>query len=182
MTAPAALRVRDAAEGDVDHVSRIEVLAFGDPWSRSAFTSLFGHAHVVFLVAEACSQAPHGDGRGARGEIAGYTVAWFSGEEAEIANIAVAPTLRARGIGARLLDAALAEVTRRGAASVYLEVRESNAAARRLYASRGFVEIGRRRNYYRRPLEDALVMRRDRVLPDDSRVGLVGGLRSDSVG
>jgi ribosomal-protein-alanine N-acetyltransferase len=51
------------------------------------------------------------------------------------------------------------EGRRRGALNMYLEVRESNDAARRLYASRGFLEIGRRRGYYRRPAEDAIVLR-----------------------
>jgi ribosomal-protein-alanine N-acetyltransferase len=59
-----------------------------------------------------------------------------------------------------LLDAALADARSRGAAVVYLEVRDSNAAARALYLSRGFSEVGRRRSYYRRPVEDAVVMRR----------------------
>jgi ribosomal-protein-alanine N-acetyltransferase len=87
-------------------------------------------------------------------------VAWFAADEGEIANLAVREPTRRRGIGAALLDAALAEGTRRGAANMYLEVRESNEAARRLYASRGFEEIGRRRRYYRHPVEDAIVLRR----------------------
>jgi len=67
--------------------------------------------------------------------------------------------MRRQGIGASLLDAALAEGRRRGAQNMYLEVRESNSAARRLYASRGFEELGRRRGYYKRPVEDAIVLR-----------------------
>jgi len=59
-----------------------------------------------------------------------------------------------------LIDAAIAEAESRGAESMFLEVRESNRAARALYASRGFEEISRRRGYYRTPVEDALVLRR----------------------
>ena len=92
--------------------------------------------------------------------IAGYVVAWFAADEGEIANLAVREPTRRRGIGAALLDAALVEAGRRGAVNMYLEVRESNEAARALYASRGFEEVGRRRGYYHRPVEDAVVLRR----------------------
>jgi [ribosomal protein S18]-alanine N-acetyltransferase len=160
---PTALYLRPATEHDIADVHRIETISFSDPWTRSSFASLLGHQHVMFLVADAATAPPISDGAGARGEVAGYVVAWVAADEAEIANIAVAPTLRGQGIGARLLDATLVEVALRGASTVYLEVRESNAAARSLYASRGFVEVGRRRNYYRHPQEDALVLRRDRV-------------------
>jgi ribosomal-protein-alanine acetyltransferase len=92
--------------------------------------------------------------------VVGYAVAWFAADEAELANLAVAASARGRGVGALLLDAVLAEAAHRGAATVYLEVRESNAAARRLYASRSFAEVGRRRRYYHNPAEDALVLAR----------------------
>ena len=154
------VRLRDATEHDLDEVARIESIAFSDPWSRASFASLLGPAHVLFLLAEWCAAAPESDGAGARGEVAGYVIAWMAADQGEIANVAVAPALRGRGIGATLLDAALAEITRRGAEAVFLEVRESNAAARALYASRRFTEVGRRRNYYRRPPEDAIVLRR----------------------
>jgi ribosomal-protein-alanine N-acetyltransferase len=87
-------------------------------------------------------------------------VAWFAADEGEIANLAVAPSGWGSGTGRRLLNAALAEALARGAAAVYLEVRDSNDRARRLYHSSGFEEVGRRRRYYRRPVEDAIVLRR----------------------
>jgi ribosomal-protein-alanine N-acetyltransferase len=161
VSATVSIRLRDATALDVDAIARIEALAFTDPWSRASFASLLGSPHVVFLVAEQCTAPAFSDAPGARGEVAGYVVAWTVADEAEIANVAVAPSLRGRGFGGRLLDAALREVERRGAGAVFLEVRESNAAARALYAARRFVEVGRRRAYYRRPQEDALVLRRD---------------------
>ena len=85
---------------------------------------------------------------------------WFAGDEGEIANLAVAPSARRHGIGAALLDASLGEARRRGVKQVYLEVRESNAAARALYERRGFSVVGRRKRYYRHPDEDALLLRR----------------------
>ena len=153
--ASAAVRLRAADRDDVDAVAAIEASAFSDPWSRASFASLVGNPHVLFAVADG---APAGAGRR---EIVGYVVAWFAADESEIANIAVAAAARGRGIGAALLDAALAEAVYRGAVAAFLEVRESNAAARALYASRDFATVGRRRNYYRTPQEDALVLRRD---------------------
>ena len=155
MTAPriaAAPRLRAATRADVDAVARLEAASFSDPWTKASFAQLIDNAAVAFLVAE---QA------GAPGTPIAYVVAWFAADEAEIANIAVAEHARGAGIGALLLDAALAEARRRAARYVFLEVRESNAAARALYAARRFVEVGRRRAYYRRPQEDALVLRRD---------------------
>lgn len=161
MSTTIALRLRPATPGDVDAIARIESLAFSDPWSRASFASLLGHAHVIFLVGEHCTAPVFSEAPGARGEVAGYVVAWAAADEGEIANVAVAPSLRGRGFGGRLLDGALRELDTRGVASTFLEVRESNVAARAMYAARRFAEVGRRRGYYRRPLEDALVLRRD---------------------
>ena len=86
-------------------------------------------------------------------------VAWFAADEGEVANLAVTPRLRQRGFGLALLDSVLAEAAERGTTSLFLEVRESNAAARKLYASRNFEEVGRRKRYYRSPEEDALILR-----------------------
>jgi ribosomal-protein-alanine N-acetyltransferase len=75
--------------------------------------------------------------------------------------VAVALEERGRGTGRRLIEAALERVRQRGARECFLEVRESNVIARSLYERCGFQAIGRRRSYYTRPVEDALVMRRD---------------------
>ena len=91
--------------------------------------------------------------------VAGYVVTWLVADEAELANLAVAPDRRRQGIGRYLLDAAMVEAVAGGAASLYLEVRESNVAARALYGARGFVAVGRRPSYYRNPAEDALLLR-----------------------
>ena len=142
-----AVRLRRATAADVDAIAAIERLAFSDPWSRDSFATLARNPEVFFLAAEA------------GGAPVGYVVAWYVLDEGEVANIAVAPSARGTGVGALLLDAALAEARRRGVGHLFLEVRESNAVARRLYASRGFVELGRRKRYYREPVEDALVLR-----------------------
>jgi ribosomal-protein-alanine N-acetyltransferase len=102
---------------------------------------------VLFLVAVA------------DGQTAGYVLARHAADEAEILNLGVAPAARRRGVGRALVREGLAALAARGAVQVFLEVRDSNAAARALYAEFGFGEVGRRRGYYRRPVEDAIVLR-----------------------
>lgn len=143
--------LRLATLADVDAVVEIERASFSDPWTRESFASVARRPEVIFRVAEL------------EGEVAGYLVAWFAADEGELANVAVAAGMRGRGVGAALVDALLADAVAQGVNAVYLEVRESNHAARALYASRGFADVGRRRHYYRRPVEDALVLRWQRV-------------------
>ncbi len=88
-------------------------------------------------------------------EVAGFAVLRGAGDEHELLNLAVAPEHRRRGIGRRLVAAALETA----AGPVYLEVRASNQAARRLYETCGFRPVGIRENYYRNPDEPAIVMR-----------------------
>lgn len=142
--------IRAAQRDDVDEVAAIERRAFNDPWSAGSFRALFGNPLVHFAVAEDLLT----------GRIFGYVVAWVVVDEAEIANLAVADDARRGGIGARLLDHAIAATRERSSRVVFLEVRESNVAARALYSSRGFEVAGRRSKYYRKPVEDALVLRR----------------------
>jgi ribosomal-protein-alanine N-acetyltransferase len=145
-----AFVIGDAGVADLDIIVEIENHAFSDPWSRKSFATVLAEPAAHLAVAR----------DGVSGQIEGYVVAWFAADEGEIANLAVREPTRRRGIGAALLDAALIEAARRGATTMYLEVRETNEAARGLYAARGFEEVGRRRKYYRRPVEDAIVLRR----------------------
>lgn len=143
--------IRGARRDDVDDISAIERHAFSDPWSAGSFRALFGNPLVHFAVAEDAIS----------GRVLGYVVSWYVADEAEIANLAVANDVRRAGVGARLLDHALDIARARRSQVVFLEVRESNAGARALYASRGFEVAGRRAKYYRKPVEDALVLRRE---------------------
>jgi len=86
----------------------------------------------------------------------GFLVARAVDHEWEIENLAIAAPARRRGLGARLLGHILELVRRRPGAAVFLEVRESNRAARGLFEQCGFIESGRRTNYYRHPEEDAV--------------------------
>ncbi len=151
--------VLPATLADAKQVAAIEEVVFSDPWSANSFRSLHGDPRVYF----ACVHGPgaeNGPEGTPAGPVVGYVVAIFAADEAEIANLAVDPGAQRQGVGRRLLDAAIAEAERRGTRVLYLEVRESNQAARSLYRSHGFEQAGRRREYYRHPVEDALLLRR----------------------
>jgi ribosomal-protein-alanine N-acetyltransferase len=137
-----ALQARDLAA-----VLALEKRAFSTPWDESAFRSFLGPGSAFSLVALA------GD------DVLGYALGWCDPPEAELMNLAVDPARRGRGVGSALLERVLAACARRGARELFLEVRVSNAAARRLYARHGFETVGRRRGYYASPREDALVYR-----------------------
>ncbi len=144
------LSLRRASTADVTEIVRIERMCFSDPWSEKSFADMLVHPAAIFLVAsDSASSTPRG-----------YVLAVSVAGEAEILNIAVPEANRGCGIGGRLLDAAIEEIRRRGAKLVFLEVRESNRAARELYRSRGFCDLFRRNAYYRNPVEDALVLSR----------------------
>lgn len=140
--------IAPATPADIDAVTQLESVAFADPWTRQAFEAALKERHARFRVA-----------RSPDGSVVGYLIAWFVFDEAEIANVAVVPTARRRGIARALLEAILAEARTSHVARVFLEVRESNSAARGLYGSMGFMPIARRPRYYRKPVEDAIVLR-----------------------
>ena len=142
-----ALRARPLEARDLDAVAAIERAVFSDPWSRRSFVELLDLDSVRGFVAD--------DGRGG---VAGYAVCSLAADEAEILNLATAPELRRQGVGRILLGAVLDWLAGRGAARVYLEVRRSNVAAIQLYAGAGFGTLGARRDYYRKPTEDAVTM------------------------
>lgn len=147
-TETTGLVFRPAVPNDLDAIIAIEQDSFSDPWSWPAFAPLVNREHVYFVVAT----------RG--GEVVGYAVAYIAGGEAEIANIAVAGPARGQGMGTILLRHLFTTLRSAAALEVWLDVRASNTAARALYERAGFQEVGRRRNYYRRPVEDAISMRR----------------------
>ena len=144
---PPGILVRPMRDADVERVAQIESSAFSTPWKATTFRNLLDRPGAVLLVLEA-TQAP----------VAGYAVLWCIQDQGELANIAVIPDLRNRRLGAHLLDQVMNEARGRNVESLYLEVRVSNFRARSMYASRGFEEIGVRRDYYEKPREDARVL------------------------
>lgn len=157
-----SVSIAPATLADANEVSVIEAAVFADPWSANSFRCLPGDPRVYFACAKARANGAGPDvvTVDASEGVVGYVVTIFAADEGEIANLAVASGARGQGIGARLLDAALRDAEGRGANTLYLEVRESNSAARHLYGARGFKEVGHRRGYYQRPVEDALILRR----------------------
>ena len=143
-----AYRIRAARLADVPELAQLEPRCFSDPWSAEGFREMLTAPYILGFIAEGRSKA-----------IAGYLVARVIENEAEILNVAVEPESRRRGLGAMLLESALEELISRRVIAVFLEVRVSNEAAINLYRSKGFRPIGQRHGYYRRPVEDALVLR-----------------------
>lgn len=140
---------RPACAGDgfpLDDVMRIERSSFTVPWTEDDFLTLLSRDYAVTIIAEENNAA------------VGYGCATAVAGEAEILNLAVDEKERRRGIGRELLIRLIKAVADRGARRIFLEVRESNAGARALYSSAGFAETGVRRNYYRLPAEDAIIM------------------------
>ncbi len=142
------IRVAPAAREHLESIVRIERESFSDPWSEEAFRGMIDSPLAIFLVAldEGVT-------------VLGYVAATGAWEDGEILNVAVDDAARRQGIGGVLLDAANAALRNQVAHRVFLEVRESNAAAIALYKSRGFTEMSVRLSYYRHPVENALVMR-----------------------
>lgn len=139
--------LRRMVEGDVSAVARLERDTFSSPWRADAFLSVMSGKETEIWVAEV-------EGEG----VVGYAVMWCVLDHGELANLAVHPGHRNRGLGSLLLDRVIDRASTRGARNLYLEVRASNHRAAELYERKGFHEIGWRRNYYDRPREDARVL------------------------
>ncbi|NOY77498.1 MAG: ribosomal protein S18-alanine N-acetyltransferase [Calditrichaeota bacterium] len=140
------LLVRRMVSEDIETVTELELLCFKDAWSEKHFRHEVENSRVsVPIVAEI------------KGEMVGYMISWFVEDEIHIANIAVSPLYRKRGIGECLLRTILEEGQKRGRVFAYLEVRVSNVAAIQLYKKFGFTAAGIRSRYYQNG-EDALLM------------------------
>ena len=144
------VQIRPATAADIHDVVAMERVCYSDPWPASSFAALPTNDRVFFVVARAADS----------GKLQGFAIAWYVMDEGELANLAVAPDKRRRGIGQALLDAVTTDALGRRTSELYLEVRESNSAARELYRAAGFEQVGRRKRYYRQPEEDALILRR----------------------
>lgn len=140
--------VRDMAAADLAAVVAIEAESYSVPWSESTFRGLLRRRDAEMVVAVA------GD------VVIGYAAFWCVVDQGELGNVAVSSAWRGLGLGARLVEEVIRRAARRGIVEVFLEVRPTNTVARRLYERLGFAAVGRRRNYYQQPVEDALVLRR----------------------
>ena len=129
----------------------IENEAFTCPWSEKSFEEAFASPNItVFAAVDETNE----------NDLAGFACLMWYGDEGEILNIAVRTSARKNGIGQLLMDAMLTEGAADGVRDFYLEVRESNAAARHLYDKNGFEILGIRKRYYSKPVENAVIMRK----------------------
>ena len=134
----------------LDEVAELERVCFPDPWSRNMLKEELENDLAAFLVAL--------DGQGA---VAGYAGLQVVLDEGYILNVAVRPDCRRQGVAGQLLQVFLDFAQGNRLAFLTLEVRASNYDAIALYGSRGFRSVGRRKNYYERPREDAVIMTRE---------------------
>jgi ribosomal-protein-alanine N-acetyltransferase len=141
------VRIRPATPTDLDTaIVDIEHRSQPSPWSKALFLDELAHPAARVLTLEA------------GGEVCGFICYRLLFEEAELLNVAVAPSVRRSGYGERLVEAMLADARAHGVTRVVLEVRASNEGAIRLYERKGFACVGRRAAYYRDNGEDALVL------------------------
>ena len=143
------MEFRKMTAGEVSQVAELEKLCFTLPWSEKSVSGELENPLSLWLVAM--------EGENLAGYVGSQTVM----DETDMMNLAVAPQFRRQGVGEALVNALVAALKDLGSRCLTLEVRDSNEAARALYAKLGFVEIGRRRGYYRDPREDALILRKE---------------------
>ena len=140
------MQIRPMTRNDCEQVAAIEAASFSVPWSLRAFTDTVEKENFRYFVAEEA------------GEILGYCGFLFVLDEAEIPNVCVKASARQQGVGKRMMTVLAEEAKKLDITTLFLEVRESNVAARTLYKSLGFEEDGIRKNFYEQPVENAVLM------------------------
>ena len=133
----------------VAQIAQLEKICFSDPWSEKSIASELDNKLAFWLV------AAEGD------TVAGYIGSQTVIDETDMMNVAVHPDFRRKGIAEALVNTLVENLQKMGSRCLTLEVRTSNAPAIALYEKLGFAEIGRRKNYYRNPREDALILRKE---------------------
>ncbi|MCK4385170.1 MAG: ribosomal protein S18-alanine N-acetyltransferase [candidate division Zixibacteria bacterium] len=140
--------IQKMSQEDVEEVATLEKICFSDPWKRETFMEELQLKLAIPFVVKL------------EEKVVGYTCLWYLDDQLEVANFAVSPDHRSKGIGEKLMKRILLEAKEKGCKSIVLRVRESNKTAINLYVKFGFVEVERRKKYYRLPTEDALTMLR----------------------
>lgn len=136
-------------ESHIPQIAKIEQLCFNDPWSENSIASELDNRLSLWLVAVEDET------------VIGYVGSQTVIGETDMMNIAVHPDHRKKGIGTALIVELIDALKAQGSHSLMLEVRCSNCSAISVYENLGFLEVGRRKNYYRNPKEDALIMRKE---------------------
>ena len=146
MKAEGGVNNRPMVEADMTAVMALENSIFPDPWPDSAFSDQLDDDNSYILVAESGA------------EILAYACLLIISPEGHLTNIAVAKEHRRKSVASLLLDGILKIATERESEYLLLEVRPSNMSARNFYKKHGFDLLYQRPNYYRRPVEDAMVL------------------------
>ncbi len=139
------VKIVELEEKHVDEIVAIEEHSFSIPWSKTAFLGEILNQNAHYFVATI------------EDKVVGYGGFWYIVNEGHITNIAVHQDFRGQGIGSKILDAMIAQKEELWMIGLTLEVRVSNENAIKFYEKKGFVEEGRRKNYYENN-EDALIM------------------------
>ena len=139
-------------EHHVPQIALLEQECFADPWSEQSIASELHNPLSLWLVAQ--------EGQ----TLLGYVGSQTCLDETDMMNIAVSPASRRQGVARALIEALVSALRQRGSKQLTLEVRASNGPARQLYESLGFLQVGLRKNYYRNPKEDALILRKEWTL------------------
>ena len=139
-------------EHHVPQIALLERECFADPWSQQSIASELHNPLSLWLVAQ--------EGQ----TLLGYVGSQTCQDETDMMNIAVSPASRRQGVARALIEALVSALRQRGSRQLTLEVRASNGPARQLYESLGFLQVGLRKNYYRNPKEDALILRKEWTL------------------
>lgn len=141
------ITIRRMTSEDAPAAAALEKECFSEPWSENAYLSTLANENAIYLAAETES-----------GELVGMCGVLDILGEGDISNVAVAKAFRRQRIGERLLTELLRRGTEKGITAFTLEVRASNEAALGLYGKFGFAPEGRRKNFYEKPREDALIL------------------------
>ena len=143
------MKIETMNASHVAQIAELEKLCFSDPWSANSIASELENKLAFWLV------ATEGD------RVAGYIGSQTVMDETDMMNVAVHPDYRRNGIAEALVNDLVENLKKMGSHCLTLEVRASNMPAITLYEKLGFSEIGRRKNYYRNPREDALILRKE---------------------
>jgi len=143
------MEIRFMQACDVHAIAELEKICFNDPWSEKSIASELDNPLSCWLVACVDDQ------------VIGYVGSQTVLDGSDMMNIAVSPQYRRKDIAEKLIHVLVEKLKERDAICLVLEVRASNESAIALYDKLGFAEIGRRRNYYRNPKEDALILRKE---------------------
>ena len=140
--------IRPMEEQDVPQVAALDEICFSVPWSEKSLAGELDNELADWLICQI------------DGAVVGYVGAQTVLDEADLMNLAVSPDARRKGIAQALLKALMARLYDRGARSLTLDARVGNVPALSLYGRLGFQVVGRRKNYYEKPQEDAFILRR----------------------